>query len=228
MAESPMGPHASSPVELKERLEAERGGLSFFLYRDGRGKQHIYTLEDQPTRKIVIGRDPGADISLYWDEEVSGVHAELERVGDDWVIADDGLSRNGTFVNGERLRGRRRLKDGDASRFGETVAVFRAPAYGESRTTVLSDNEPISSTLSDTQRRVLIALCRPFKDSAPYATPATNQQIAEELYLSVDAVKTHLRVLFQKFGVEDLPQNKKRAGLVERTFQSGLISEREL
>ena len=34
-------------------------------------------------------------------------------MGADWVICDDGLSHNGTFVNGERVRGRRRLAAGD-------------------------------------------------------------------------------------------------------------------
>jgi DNA-binding NarL/FixJ family response regulator len=75
---------------------------------------------------------------------------------------------------------------------------------------------------------VLVALCRPFKEGAAFATPATNQEIADELTLSVDAVKTHLRALFEKFGVEALPQNQKRVALVERALQSGLVSEREL
>jgi hypothetical protein len=228
MSEAPLAPHSSSPLELKERLEVERQGLCFLLYRDPGGRQQIHTLEDTATRKIMIGRDTAADISLHWDEEVSGSHAELERIVEGWAIVDDGLSRNGTFVNGDRVQGRQRLRDGDAIRFGRTVAVYRAPADGDSQTTALAGNEPIAASLSDTQRRVLIALCRPFKNSAPYATPATNQQIADELYLSVDAVKTHLRTLFQKFEIEGLPQNKKRAALVERVFQSGLISEREL
>jgi hypothetical protein len=38
-----------------------------------------------------------------------------------------------------------------------------------------------------------------------------NQQIAEELFLSLDAVKSHLRSLFHKFGIDQLPQNQKRA-----------------
>ena len=75
---------------------------------------------------------------------------------------------------------------------------------------------------------MLIALCRPFKDAGKHATPATNKQIAEEVFLGVDAVKVHLRALFAKFGVEDLPQNSKRAALVERALQSGLISRRDL
>ena len=73
-----------------------------------------------------------------------------------------------------------------------------------------------------------MALCRPFKDGASFATPATNAQIAEELTLSVDAIKTHLRALFEKFGVEDLPQNQKRVALVERALQSGLITDKDL
>ena len=82
--------------------------------------------------------------------------------------------------------------------------------------------------LSDTQRRVLIALCRPFKDAPGFAVPASNQQIADELFLSVDAIKGHLRVLFEKFGVGHLPQTEKRLRLVEAAFHTGAITERDL
>ena len=37
-----------------------------------------------------------------------------------------------------------------------------------------------------------------------------------------------MRALFEKLGVEDLPQNRKRVALVERALQSGVISRREL
>ncbi|MBV8953532.1 MAG: hypothetical protein JO179_05315, partial [Solirubrobacterales bacterium] len=47
-------------------------------------------------------------------------------------------------------------------------------------------------------------------------------------YLSVDAVKTHLRALFAKFGIEDLPQNQKRIRLVELALKSGVITPRDL
>jgi DNA-binding NarL/FixJ family response regulator len=59
-------------------------------------------------------------------------------------------------------------------------------------------------------------------------TPATNRQIADDLVLSVEAVKTHLRTLFQRFGVEDLPQNAKRARLVELAFETSAVTPRDL
>ncbi len=82
--------------------------------------------------------------------------------------------------------------------------------------------------VSPAQKRVLVALCRPFKDAAAFATPAGNQEIAAELHLSVDAVKTHLRALFEKFELGEVPQNQKRVTLVQRAMQSGLISARDL
>ena len=59
-------------------------------------------------------------------------------------------------------------------------------------------------------------------------TPAPNEQIATELFLSVDAVKKHLRVLFEKFGVAELPQIEKRTRLVERAFAAGIVTEHDL
>jgi pSer/pThr/pTyr-binding forkhead associated (FHA) protein len=218
--------HAATPAELQEQLVAARGGVPFLLYRDGEGHQKIVSLEDR--EHLTIGRDPDADISLGWDSQVSRLHAELEWMGGQWTIADDGLSRNGSFLNGERVTGRRRLVDGDALRFGRTQVAFCAPELGRSSTTLVGDDLPVAEALSVAQRRVLVALCRPYKGAPSFATPATNQEIADELVLSVDAIKTHLRVLFQKFGVEHLPQNQKRARLVERALLSGIVSERDL
>jgi predicted ArsR family transcriptional regulator len=82
---------------------------------------------------------------------------------------------------------------------------------------------PAVTRLTDAQRSVLVALCRPYQDARPYASPASNQQIAGELFLSLDAVKTHLRVLFHKFGIENLPQNQKRARLAEMALELGLV-----
>ncbi len=82
--------------------------------------------------------------------------------------------------------------------------------------------------MTEAQRRVLLALCRPFKGAINDAVPATNPQIAKELYLTVPAVKTHLRALFHAFGLEDLPQQEKRRRLVTLAFATALVSERDL
>lgn len=202
-------------------------GEASLFFRDDSGRQQVATLP-AGTNRLTVGREPGNDVELPWDSEVSRLHAQLERVGRDWVVMDDGLSRNGTYVNGERLVSRHRLKDGDVLLIGGTSMTFRADRSLRMSETMVADDVVTLLSLSPTQRQVLEALCRPYKARASYATPATNQAIASEVYLSVEAVKTHLRTLFHKFGVEDLPQNQKRAKLVELAFRSGLVSERTL
>jgi len=223
---SPIDPHGSTPADLKARIEAERLGRPFLIYRDGLKTQRIFTLPDQG--EVLIGRRLESDVPLEWDKEASRVHARLERLAGDWTIEDDGLSRNGSWVNGDRLTARRRLCDGDALRLGNTVLVYIEPGDRESDVTISGSDQFQTGSLTDTQRRILIALARPYKDQGEQAVPATNKEIADEVFLSVDAVKGHLRVLFQKFGVEDLPQNKKRAHLVWRAFRSGAISATNL
>jgi pSer/pThr/pTyr-binding forkhead associated (FHA) protein len=217
----------TSAAELKAQIEAERGGRPFLVFRDGAGEQRIVVVEEG-TAALWVGRGDSADLRLDWDEEVSALHAQIEVVRDECTLLDDGLSRNGSFVGEQRVDGRRLLRDGDVLRFGRTAVAFRRPGQGAPEATVAADEVAAAAAISPGQRRVLLALCRPFKDGSPFATPATNQAIAEELHLSVDAVKTHMRALFEKLGVEDLPQNRKRAALVERALQSGAIGRREL
>jgi pSer/pThr/pTyr-binding forkhead associated (FHA) protein len=214
-----------SVTELKARIDAERAGQPFLLYLGGDGRQQLFHFESDMAQ-VSVGRRESADVVLDWDEEVSRLHARFERIQDEWTVVDDGLSRNGTFVNGRRLSGRRRLSNGDSVRFGSTTLTFRTSGVDEQATAVAREMPELS--ISATQRRVLVALCRPYKHGGSFASPSTNQQIAEELFLSVDAVKTHLRALFAKFCIEHLPQNQKRIGLVERAFYSGLVSERDL
>jgi FHA domain/Bacterial regulatory proteins, luxR family len=227
MAGSPTARHTSLPSELQERADAVRRGTAFLLFRDGSGRQRIVELPPTADR-LTIGRRSTSNIALEWDTQVSRLHAELERIGDDWTLSDDGLSQNGSFVNGTRLGHRHRLKDGDTLRFGLTNIVFCAANRGDSLATIVPEDSVPPADLTDAQRRVLVALCRPFKDSDAFAAPATNQQIADELYVSVGTVKTHLRALFEKLGVEELPQNQKRIRLVERAFDTGLVSHDEL
>ncbi len=223
-------PRQTSAPELKAQIEAERGGRPFLVYRDGDGEQRILIVEEGAA-EIWVGRGDAAGLRLDWDSEVSALHAQIEVVGGDCTLLDDGLSRNGSFVGSERVHGRRRLRNGEVLRFGRTTVLYRRPGDdGEAapEATAVASETPAAASVSPAQRRILIALCRPFKDGSAFATPPTNQAIAEELHLSIDAVKTHMRALFEKLDVEALPQNQKRIALVERALQSGAVAPREL
>jgi FHA domain-containing protein len=123
---SPTDPTPASPEELERQRLAEAHGDPYLLYRNPHGALQVLSLPGS-WEQVHIGRSMSAEISLHWDPEVSTVHAQVERLGDDWVLIDDGLSRNGSFVNGERMVGRRRLDDGDELRFGQTPVTFHAP-----------------------------------------------------------------------------------------------------
>ena len=218
-------PAAPSISEAKARAEAERSGLPFLVYRDGDDAQQLFTL-DPGLVEASVGRQPSSDLPLPWDSQVSRLHARLERSGDDWTVVDDGLSRNGTFVNGERLSGRHRLADGDTVRFGATTTIFRAPVAVERAVPAPAREGAPTVDLSTTQLRVLVELCRPYR--AGTASPADDQQIADALFLSVDVVKTHLMVLYAKLELDRLPEDQRRVRLVERAFYDGLVTERDL
>ena len=205
-------------------LRAERAGQPFLVGRDGEGHQRLLVLEPDDDR-LWVGRGAACDVVLDWDEKVSRVHVELVRVADGWAVEDGGLSRNGTFVGGERVTGRRRLHDGDLVRFGASTLTYRAPA-GTGAATGLAEEMLSPADLTPMQRKVLAALCRPLRDArGGRPLPATNRAIAEELVLSVEAVKTHMRALFDKFSVEDLPHNQKRTRLAELALQAGVVSD---
>ncbi len=217
-------PHSLSPAELVSMLEAERRGAAFLAYREGTGDLRLESLDG--AARISLGRAEHNELALGWDSEVSRTHAQLERIGGAWTVVDDGLSRNGSFVNGERLVGRRRLSDGDVLRLGRTALVFRAPISASESTAVAGAAALVRLTAAE--RRVLVALCRPLSTPGAGAVPASNQVIADELHLSLAGVKTHVRSLFAKLDIEDLPQYRKRTELAQRALGTGLVTNRDL
>jgi len=70
----------------------------------------------------LVGR--GAECELVLDShQVSRVHARIEAAGGIFLVFDEG-SRNGTFVNGRRVRRSRELHVGDTLRFGDREFRF--------------------------------------------------------------------------------------------------------
>lgn len=103
---------------------AERMGLApgapqlLVLDPDGNPSEKISLTRDP----VVIGRLSTNDVVLS-DSNVSRRHAELRRVGSDWVVRDLG-STNGTVVNGRTVR-EHTLSDGDRLAFGTSELRFK-------------------------------------------------------------------------------------------------------
>jgi pSer/pThr/pTyr-binding forkhead associated (FHA) protein len=135
MSEGETEPSAEERAMLEEALLR---GLPFMVYPDHEGRQRIFELPDQG-KPVTVGRTTWADIPLTWDEGVSRLHAQIEWVAGEWTIVDEGLSRNGTFVNGTKVTGRVRLRNGDEVLFGETIARFHSPGELEASQTVAMD-----------------------------------------------------------------------------------------
>lgn len=74
-----------------------------------------------------VGRSDESDIFLV-DPSVSRAHATIDSEDGESILHDLG-STNGTFVNGERVEGRRHLRDGDVVMFGNTE--MRVEVSGE-------------------------------------------------------------------------------------------------
>jgi pSer/pThr/pTyr-binding forkhead associated (FHA) protein len=79
-------------------------------------------LEEEAT----IGRTPANSIALP-DASVSARHARVVRTPEGFLIEDMG-SRNGTYINSEKLAEKRLLADGDLVRLGKIILTFNLAA----------------------------------------------------------------------------------------------------
>jgi FHA domain len=176
--------------------------------------QVILLLSDVTT----VGRGAGADIRLD-DPSVSRLHAEIVCRGPYYYVADLGLSRNGTRVNGRPVA-RRVLDDGDVLSFGaarcrvEGLLAEELPAEAELRRTAAPE-------LTRRELDVLISLCRPALSDDAFVTPAAAKEIAGDLVVTEAAVKQHLLRLYGKFRVPEGPNRRTR--LANEVIALGLV-----
>jgi pSer/pThr/pTyr-binding forkhead associated (FHA) protein len=158
---------------------------------------------------------------------MSRVHAELELRAGEWTVSDDGLSQNGTWINGLRLSGRRRLADGDLLRVGRTVFAFCAPEESGIGPTLVPGELSATPRFSDQQQRILRALCRPLFTDGEGINPLSDDEIAEATGIPLEAVVVELDHLGRALGLEEMPHPDQRAEIALLAMRSGLVSADE-
>src|SRR5262245_47694074 len=105
--------------------------------------------------RMVLGRHPECDIVVDAGA-ISRQHAVILRLNNEFYV-EDLKSRNGTYVNGELLNGRRKLNDNDRLKLCDMLLAFHsgsptAPAFkgappddDTSRAEIIDDPEGKSS-----------------------------------------------------------------------------------
>lgn len=96
-------------------------------------------INDEETQ---IGKGPRNDLVIA-DPSVSTAHSVLRRENEAYTIADLG-SRNGTFINGERVTSPRRLSHGDVIGMGLSKLTFRLADYSETGSIDLEEMAAVS------------------------------------------------------------------------------------
>jgi FHA domain len=224
--DTPLALDLATPEDLEARREAEKGGTPFLLLRDDKGAQRIVGL-DEGAGSITVGRRLEADVPLPWDPEVSRLHAELEFKAGEWTLCDDGFSQNGTYVNGLRIHGRRRLTDGDLLRIGQTSIAYCDPGMSGLGVTLAPGELGIAPKFSEQQQRILRALCRPLMGDGEGVNPASDAAIAAATRIPEDVVTTELDHLGRAFGLQDMPPDDRRAEIALLALRSGLVKADE-
>ncbi|TDO48903.1 FHA domain-containing protein [Kribbella sp. VKM Ac-2571] len=124
------------------------------------------------TDTITIGRASNADIRLQADDQISRIHARLNRDGGTWTLHDE--SRNGTGLNGRRLTAPTPLTNGDRIHIGRSILTFHksttptAPPAPPATSASASTPEPPPAAPTPAPAQ---ATPTPPDPEAPYADP---------------------------------------------------------
>jgi two-component system, cell cycle response regulator len=105
---------AKPPPQAAARASEER---AYVVVLAGSNVGEMYKISGE---NMVLGRGGGADVRLV-DEGISRFHCRIRSEGPEMVV-EDLRSRNGTFLNGQRIEVSR-LKDGDKIQLGRTTVI---------------------------------------------------------------------------------------------------------
>ena len=178
--------------------------------------------------RLTLGKASTNDVSLEHDPTVSRLHAVLENHGSAWSIRDLG-SRNGTYLNGEKIDAERVLRSGDELRVGKSRLVYlEARQSGEplEEATIVPDAAQLPPRLTRREVDVLMVLCRPLVSDDPFPEPASVRRMAGDLYVTEAAVKQHLQNLYDKFSIPT--EGDRRVRLANEALRRGAVTIAQL
>jgi len=175
--------------------------------------------------RVTIGKSSTNVVSLEHDSTVSRVHAVLERLGFAWSIRDVG-SRNGTYLNGEKISAERVLRSGDELRVGKSRLVFWEVKEAD-ETTACDATVSVAPTqppprLTRRELDVLVVLCRPLVSDDPFPEAISVRRMAQELFVTEAAIKQHLQNLYDKFAIP--PEGERRVRLANEAIRRGAVT----
>ena len=178
---------------------------------------------DEEAAPVLIGRRRGAAVCID-DASVSRAHAELSVTQGVWMVQDIG-SVAGTFLLRDnepprKLDGRRRLEHGDRIRVGRTILKFHDPPVPDDPgATERAAGDTI--VLTSAEQKVLRLLCARELDGR--GGWPTDGEVAADLVVAESTIRSHMKSLYRKFDLVDVPDRQKRARLVRRAIDEGLV-----
>jgi hypothetical protein len=180
-------------------------------------------------QRLTLGKASTNDVPLDHDDTVSRLHAVLENLGFAWSIRDLG-SRNGTYLNGEKITAERVLRSGDEVRVGKTKLLFWEVRESGDRPrdeeTMAAQPNELPPRLTRRELDVLVVLCRPLVSDDPFPEPASVRKMAGELYVTEAAVKQHLQNMYDKFAIPT--EGDRRVRLANEALRRGAVTIAQL
>ena len=175
--------------------------------------------------RVTVGKASTNLVSLKHDSTVSRVHAVLENLGFAWSVRDVG-SRNGTYLNGEKISAERVLRSGDELRVGKSRLIFwevrQADEASVNEATVAAEPTQPTPRLTRRELEVLMVLCRPLVSDDPFPEPASVRRMAVELFVTEAAIKQHLQNLYDKFAIPS--EGDRRVRLANEAIRRGAVT----
>ncbi len=145
-----------------------------------------------------------------------------------WSIRDLG-SRNGTYLNGEKITAERVLRSGDEVRVGKSRLLFlevRDSGEPVDEATIVAHAGQLPPRLTRREVDVLMVLCRPLVSDDAFPEPASVRRMAGELFVTEAAVKQHLQNLYDKFAIPT--EGDRRVRLANEALRRGAVTIAQL